>query len=246
MPLMTPMVREAIALLALSKLEVAALVTERLATNPWLVVQPELPFASPAPTECELIVRRLRSGYAVCLNPHGLLPVRVKPLSVQDQASKAARRLHNEAVWLVRGLAYREKILHRVADAVVQCQAACLDQGPTRLKPLTLRQVAEWVTLHPSTVSRVTANKTLFIEHGHYAGQMLTLRALLTARPRTEAVKHAVAALIEEEATAGTRPLSDERIAALLRDRGYRVARRTVAQYRATLGIGHAYRRRRL
>jgi len=83
------------------------------------------------------------------------------------------------------------------------------------------------------------------IESGHDAGQILEVRALCATRPQTDALEHEVAALIQEETAAETEPLSDERIALLLRNRGYRIARRTVAKHRVTLGIGHAYQRRR-
>lgn len=138
MPLMTPMVQEAIALLALPKLEVAAIVQRRLATNPWLVEQPELPFPSPVPIVCELIVTKGLSGYTVCLYDQGLPTIGVKVLTVEDRASKAAGRLHNEAVWLVKGLACRRKLLQMVAETVVQLQAEFLEQGRAGLKPLTL------------------------------------------------------------------------------------------------------------
>lgn len=104
--------------------------------------------------------------------------------------------------------------------------------------------MAEQVKLHPSTVSRVTANKTLFIEQGSL-GEMIRMRTLFTTRPRTEALHQALTALLAGETAAGGRPLSDERIAALLRNQGYPVARRTVTKHRTALGIGHAYRRRR-
>lgn len=244
MPIMTPMVREAIALLALPNPEVAALVRERLATNPWLEEDHVLPFSWGIPASCDITVTKFSGHYAVFLNEEGLPRLKISG-TLSGAPTKIDARFHNEAVWLIKGLARRREILQAVAETVVQLQAEFFAKGPAFLKPLTLRLVAEQVKLHPSTVSRVTANKTLFVEHGHYAGQMLALRTLFTTRPRTEAVERAVAALIEEEATAGARPLSDERIAALLHDRGYRIARRTVAKHRATLGIGHAYQRRR-
>ncbi len=241
---MTPMVQAAIALLALSKLEVAALLRDRLATNPWLMEQPQLPFPLSVPIMCEIVVTKGSSGYAVCLHDSGLPTVKVRALSEQGRRSKAARRLHNEATWLIRGLARRQEILLAVAEAVVQLQTDFFAQGRTFLKPLTLRQVAEQVKLHPSTVSRVTANKTLFIQHSH-GGDVLELRTLFTTRPRMEALEQAVAALIEGEPATGEEPLSDERIATLLESQGYQIARRTVAKHRASLGIGHAYHRRR-
>ena len=245
MPQMTPMVRAAIGLLALSKLEIEALLRDRLSGNPWLVEYPRLPFPSDAPIECDVIVAKRLRGYAVSPNDCGVPLVGVRALSEQDRVSKAACRLHNEAVWLVKSLDRRWKIFQRVAEAAVHWQAEFFEKGSEFLRPLTLRQLADQVQLHPSTVSRVTMKKTLFIESGHDAGQMLGLRALCATRPQTDALKHEVTALIKEETAADAEPLSDERIALLLRSRGYRIARRTVAMHRATLGIGHAHQRRR-
>ncbi len=239
------MVRAAIALLALPKREVAALVRDRVRANPWLVVQPELPFPSSVPAECDLIVRKDARGYGVELHPRGLPSVTVNGFDRLDQASPTARRLHNEAVWLVKGLARRATILQRVASAVVHIQEAWLDGGRAALAPLTQREVAEQCGLHPSTVSRATANKLLFIEDGPYAGHTCELRTLVTTRPRIEGAVQAVAALLAHEAATGGRPLSDAQIAAFLKSRGCQVARRTVAKYRARLGFGHAYQRRR-
>jgi RNA polymerase sigma-54 factor len=246
MPQVTPMVRAAIGLLVLSNLEIDALLRDRLSRNPWLVEYPMLPFPSDAPIECDVIVAKRLRGYGVCLNDCGVPLVGVRALSEQDRMSKAACRLHNEAAWLVKSLDRRREILQKVAEAAVHWQAEFFEKGSEFLKPLTLRQLADQAQLHPSTVSRVTMNKTLFIESGHDAGQMLGLRALCATRPQTDALKHEVAALIKEETAADAEPLSDERIALLLRNRGYRIARRTVAKHRATLGIEHAYQRRRV
>jgi RNA polymerase sigma-54 factor len=112
------------------------------------------------------------------------------------------------------------------------------------MKPLTLREVAEAIGMHESTVSRVTSNKYLLCERGLFELKYFFGSGVASAEgdgAAAEAVKAAIRALIDAE----TDILSDDAMAGMLKDRGFDVARRTVVKYRESMGIGSSIQRRR-
>jgi RNA polymerase sigma-54 factor len=150
------------------------------------------------------------------------------------------------ANWLVKAMHQRATTILNVATEIVRQQDGFFRQGVRHLRPLTLREVAEAVSLHESTVSRVTANKYISTPRGTFELRYFFSAAIAgTAggEHSAEAVRHRIQALIDAEKPAAV--LSDDAIVALLRRDGVDIARRTVAKYRETLRIPSSVQRRR-
>jgi RNA polymerase sigma-54 factor len=152
-----------------------------------------------------------------------------------------------EANWLLKALDQRAKTILRVAAEIVKRQDGFFRRGVSELKPLTLRGVAEAIELHESTISRVTSNKYLACPRGTFELKYFFTSGVATSdgegSASAEAVKAAIRALIEAEGP--TDILSDDTLVDLLKDKGFDLARRTVAKYREALGIGSSVQRRR-
>ncbi|HET9459942.1 MAG TPA: RNA polymerase factor sigma-54 [Sphingomicrobium sp.] len=202
----------------------------------------------------DVFVRRLGNGYSVELNsaalPHLLVNRRYYQelrSGPQDKGSKAwLSECLASANWLVRALDQRARTIVRVVSEIVKTQGAFFERGPEALKPLTLRQVADAIEMHESTVSRVTSNKYLLCDRGLYELKYFFGSGVASTQAdgegaSAEAVKTAIRDIIDRE----TEILSDDAIAALLRQRGFDCARRTVVKYRESLGIGSSVQRRR-
>lgn len=151
------------------------------------------------------------------------------------------------ATWLVRALEQRATTILKVATSVVSKQDAFFRKGITHLKPMVLRDVAEEIELHESTISRVTANKFIATPRGIYELKYFFSQALTDGvggeATSVEAVRYRIKKMIDEESADAI--LSDDRIVDLLRADGISVARRTVAKYRDSLKIPSSVQRRR-
>ena len=158
-----------------------------------------------------------------------------------------------EANWLIRALDQRARTILKVAGEIVKRQAGFFREGVTAMKPLILRDVAEAIAMHESTVSRVTSNKFLSCPRGTFEMKFFFSSGVGRSAPAGEdaagdgassqAVKARIRALVEGEQ--GGAILSDEALVALLKAEGYELARRTVAKYREAIGIGSSAERRR-
>jgi len=147
----------------------------------------------------------------------------------------------------VKALDQRQKTIIKVASEIVRQQEDFFRNGVAYLKPLTLRAVADAIEMHESTVSRVTSNKYLSCPRGLYELKYFFTSGVAAAdgdgAVSAEAVKSHIKALIgAEEAHA---ILSDDTLVDLLRAKGMDIARRTVAKYRESMGIGSSVQRRR-
>lgn len=167
---------------------------------------------------------------------------------VQDKASKAwLSDCLASANWLVKALDQRQKTIVKVATEIVRQQEDFFRHGVAHLKPLTLRAVAEAISMHESTVSRVTSNKYLSCPRGLYELKYFFTSGVASAdggdAVSAEAVKSRIRALISAEAPC--KILSDDTLVDMLRGEGFEIARRTVAKYREALGIGSSVQRRR-
>ncbi len=151
-----------------------------------------------------------------------------------------------EARWLIKSLESRAETLMKVADAIVRRQSAFLDYGPEAMHPLVLREVAEEVGMHESTISRVTTRKYIHTPRGTFE-----LKHFFSSGVSTEdgggASATAIQAMLRKliEAEDARKPLSDQAIAEELRRKGIQVARRTVAKYREGLRIPSSSERQR-
>lgn len=165
---------------------------------------------------------------------------------VADSSGEAAqplREMLQEARWLTRGLSMRYDTLLRTARVIVERQAAFLVNGDECMAPLTLKEVADLIGMHESTVSRITSGKYLQTPRGTFELKHFFAVRLEGASVSGQAVKAMVKRLIDAEPPA--RPLADEAIAGLLSRQGVNIARRTVAKYREQLDIAPARERRR-
>jgi RNA polymerase sigma-54 factor len=143
-----------------------------------------------------------------------------------------------EARWLIKSLQSRAETILKVANAIVRTQSAFLDYGPEAMRPLTLREVAEEVGMHESTISRVTTRKYLHTPRGIFEFKYFFSSGVGT-EDGGSASATAVQAMIRKlvDAENRRRPLSDQALARELQQRGIQVARRTVAKYREALRI---------
>jgi len=202
--------------------------------------------------EPDVLVKRSRGGWTVELNAATLPRLLVNrryhaelKSGPQDKASKAwLSDCLASASWLVKALDQRARTIMKVASEIVRRQHGFFEEGVAAMKPLTLREVAEAIEMHESTVSRVTQNKYLLCDRG-----MFELKYFFGSGvgggdgegAAAEAVKAAIGKLIAAE----TEILSDDDLVDLLKIQGFDVARRTVAKYREAMGIGSSIQRRR-
>ena len=200
----------------------------------------------------DVFVRRTRSGFSVELNGAALPRLLVNRRyyqelrgTPQDKQSKAwLSECLASANWLVRALDQRARTIVKVVSEIVKAQQGFFERGVSALKPLTLREVAEAIEMHESTISRVTSNKYLLCDRGLYELKYFFGSGVASSEGEGAAAA-AVKAGIREIIDAETEVLSDDAIAALLKQRGFDCARRTVVKYREALGIGSSVQRRR-
>ncbi|WP_026872400.1 RNA polymerase factor sigma-54 [Inquilinus limosus] len=152
-----------------------------------------------------------------------------------------------DANWLVRALDQRANTILKVASEIVRRQDAFFVRGVQHLKPLTLKDVAEAVDMHESTISRVTTNKVIATPRGVFELKYFFTQAIQGAdgadAHSAEAVRHRIKSLIDAEPADAI--LSDDRIVEILRGEGIDIARRTVAKYREGMRIPSSVQRRR-
>ncbi|MEO1693826.1 MAG: RNA polymerase factor sigma-54 [Pseudomonadota bacterium] len=152
------------------------------------------------------------------------------------------------ANWLVKSLDQRARTILRVAEEIVRQQDGFFTHGVQHLRPLNLRTVADAISMHESTISRVTSNKYMATPRGIFELKYFFTSAIASADDdgdaySSEAVRHRIKALVDAEAAAAV--LSDDKIVELLKSDGIDIARRTVAKYREALGIPSSIQRRR-
>lgn len=183
--------------------------------------------------EPDLIAEKREGVWVVQLNRSAL-----PSLSVAEGRGKGRA----EARALVRLVEGRNATLLTVAQEILARQQAALDQGPSALVPMTMAQVAEALGLHESTVSRVVAGTAVDTPRGTWWLRALFTQAAREGGPAAGALRDRLARLVADEDPAA--PLSDEALARALAEGGAPIARRTVAKYRAMLGLPPAHRRR--
>jgi RNA polymerase sigma-54 factor len=189
-------------------------------------------------------------SWRVALNPAttprvSVTPMHERALEQADQSAGAQkmRELLHEARWLTRGLSMRYDTLLRTARAIVERQAGFLVHGDEAMAPLTLREIADEIGMHESTVSRITSGKYMQTPRGTFELKHFFAVRLEGASVSGPAVRAMVRRLIESEPA--RKPLPDDAIAALLARHGIHIARRTVAKYREQQGIASARERAR-
>lgn len=181
----------------------------------------------------------------LCINRSYYLELRG---SCEDKSSRAwLNEKLADANWLLRALDQRQKTILKVAREIVKQQEGFFRHGVSALKPLTLREVAEAIEMHESTVSRVTANKYLNCARGTFELKYFFTSGVASSdggsAVSAETVKAQIRALVDAEDPSAI--LSDDTLVDLLKEKGFDLARRTVAKYREAIGIGSSVQRRR-
>lgn len=185
-------------------------------------------------------------NYQIILNDDGLPKIRInnyykKLLLSKNSLSKDERHFIEDklrsAVWLMKSLDQRNSTIYRATESILNFQRDFFDNGISFLRPLNLRDVAESLGMHESTISRVTSNKYLSCSHGLLSFRFFFSSAIQGANGTVSStsVKDIIKKMISEENP--KRPLSDQRIADILKTKNITVARRTVAKYREELKI---------
>ena len=200
----------------------------------------------------DVYVTRVDDYWRVTLNPENDPGLRLNNYYVdllRQSGGKDAEYLKGrlqEARWLMSSIEMRNRTLLNVAQSIVEHQQDFLSDGDMAMRPLVLREVAEEIGVHESTVSRATTKKYILTPRGIYE-----LKYFFSSHVQTDrggaisavAVKARLQTLVDNEPE--SRPLSDQDLSDLLREIGILVARRTVAKYRESLGIGSSAERRR-
>ena len=201
----------------------------------------------------DVYVFKIANRWVVSLNEDNLPHLRVNDYyqSFNGSGFKSSDKSYitekiKSANWLIRSIQQRQRTIRRVAECVVEKQYEFLEYGMRYLKPMVLRDVAEMVEMHESTISRVTSNKYMQTPRGTFELKFFFSSSI---KADDEDVSSSfVKATIKEMIGAENqkKPYSDQKIVSLLQERGVHVARRTVAKYREQLGIQPSSKRRRL
>ena len=191
----------------------------------------------------DVVVRKLRNNWVVNLNPDAMPRLRVNQLYAQilrdNRGASGSLSSHlQEARWLIKNVQQRFETIQRVSQAIVDRQRQFFDYGDVAMRPLTLREIAEQLDLHESTVSRVTTQKYMATPRGIFEFKYFFGSHVATDSGGA-ASSTAIRALIRQLVGAEDKkkPLSDAKIAELLGQQGIVVARRTIAKYRESLDI---------
>jgi RNA polymerase sigma-54 factor len=202
----------------------------------------------------DVYVIRQADRWTVALNPEIAPRLRVNPLysgmvkRADTSTDNASMRNHlQEARWFIKSLQSRNETLLKVAKSIIERQQAFLNEGEKAMKPLVLRDIAEEVGMHESTISRVTTQKYMHTPNGIFEFKYFFSSHVSTkggGECSATAIKAYLKEIISTEDT--HKPLSDEAIAKILQGRGINVARRTIAKYREAMAIAPSSERKRI
>ena len=200
----------------------------------------------------DVFVHKFGDELQVTLNDEGLPRLRVsnyyRTVLGDEEAGDAKRYIQDKmrsAAWLIKSIHQRQRTLSLVAQSIVRFQRDFFEHGVTHLKPLVLKNVAEDIGMHESTVSRATANKYVHTPQGTFELKYFFTSSIKGADGddvSAESVKERIREIIEAEDP--KRPLSDQHIAKILASENVEIARRTVAKYREMMGVLPSSKRR--
>lgn len=205
--------------------------------------------------EPDVAVRKIGDEYVIQLNEDGLPKLRISSAyrrmlrrgngAIGEEAAAYLKEKMRSAVWLIKSLDQRQRTIYKVADSIVRHQRAFLDNGIEHLRPLVLRDVANDIGMHESTVSRVVSNKYIHTPRGLLPMKYFFHSGIDSTSGddvSSLSIKNKIAHIIGDEDT--KRPHSDARITQKLRAEGIQIARRTVAKYREELRIPSSSQRK--
>jgi RNA polymerase sigma-54 factor len=204
----------------------------------------------------DVFINKIEGDYVIALNEDEIPRLKINALyrnilSNQSSAQEGDRKYIQDklksAVWLIKSIYQRQKTIYKVTESIVRFQREFLDRGVNYLKPLVLRDVAEDIQMHESTISRATNNKYVHTPQGIFELKFFFNNSISSIRGEdfaSESVKHLIREIIARENPRN--PFSDEKIVKVLRGYNINIARRTVAKYRESLRILSSNERRRL
>jgi RNA polymerase sigma-54 factor len=203
----------------------------------------------------DIFVYKVGEEFVVVLNDEGMPNIRINPLYVGEGKSASGDQKAEEyisdkmrsALWLIKSIHQRQRTIFKVAKSIVKFQRDFLERGIAYLKPLVLRDIAEDIGMHESTISRVTTNKYMQTPQGLLEMKYFFNSGISTIEGdsiASESVKNKIKEIVEAEDL--RKPLSDQRIAELLSNQNISIARRTVTKYREMMKIGSSSERKRL
>lgn len=210
----------------------------------------------PAYITPDIYVYKDGDGFKIVMNDDGLPKLRINrfyknAIASGQKISKEAKNYLNEkmqsASWLIKSIHQRQKTIYLVMESILKFQREFFEKGIAYLKPLILKDIAEDIEMHESTISRVTTNKYAYTPQGLFELKYFFNSSIERAGGESMAsasVKEKIRLLIEKEDPQC--PLSDEKIATILQDADIRIARRTVAKYRKVLNILPSNKRKQL
>ena len=202
----------------------------------------------------DVYVYKMNDKYVVSLNEDGLPRLRISNFykhALQGQESSKLTKEYiqdklRSAVWLIRSIHQRQRTIYKVAESIVKYQIEFLDNGISKLKPMVLRDVAQDINMHESTVSRVTTNKYIHTPQGIFELKFFFNSSVGQegeVQVASESVKDKIKAMVSAENV--REPCSDQQIVEMLKKQGITVARRTIAKYREMLHILPSSRRKK-
>ena len=204
----------------------------------------------------DIFVHKVGDEYVVTQNDDGLPNLRINSFyrnaltnskSVDKKAGEYIQEKMRSAVWLIKSIHQRQRTIYKVTKSIVKFQREFFDHGIEYLKPLVLRDVADDIEMHESTVSRVTSNKYVQTPQGLFELKYFFNSGINTSDGdaiASESVKSRIKEIIAEENP--KKPYSDQKIVGLLAGLNIDIARRTVTKYREMLGLGSSTERKRL
>jgi len=202
----------------------------------------------------DIYVIKVGDEYEIVLNEDGMPKLRINNYykdilsnkeSLTDGTKQYIQEKLKSAAWLIKSIHQRQRTIYKVTESIVHFQRAFFDKGVAFLKPLVLRDVAESISMHESTISRVTTNKYVHTPQGVFELKYFFNSAINSMDGdsiASESVKEHIKNIIKSEDKA--KPYSDQEVADMLKDYNIDVARRTVAKYRETMGILPSRKRR--
>ena len=203
----------------------------------------------------DIFVYKINDEYVVVLNDEGLPNLRINAFyrnalaggeGIDAKAGEYIQDKMRGAVWLIKSIHQRQRTIYKVTKSIVKFQREFFDKGIAYLKPLVLRDVAEDIEMHESTISRVTTNKYVQTPQGLFELKYFFNSGINTTEGdavASESVKSKIKEIIAGENQ--KKPFSDQKIVDLLLEQGIDIARRTVTKYREMLGLGSSTERKR-
>lgn len=203
----------------------------------------------------DIYVHKTEDGFAIVINDDGLPKLKVNTFYKQaitrdkDVGGNARNYIQDKlrsAAWLIRSIHQRQKTIYKVMESILKYQHDFFDKGIAHLKPMVLRDVAEDIGMHESTISRVTTNKYAYTPQGIFELKYFfnsSIKRVHGEAIASASVQEKIRRLIESEDA--RRPYSDSKMADLLKAQNIDIARRTVAKYREMMGVLPSSKRKR-